>query len=156
LLAFLPILLTGILFGLAMDYQLFITTGMREAYVHGMPAREAVVAGVRHGRTVVTAAAIIMASVFGGFIFSHLAMVRAIGFGLAVGVLFDAFVVRMVLVPSLMHLAGESAWWLPRWLDRILPNVDVEGAQLERGHSPAAATTTAATTTGKASAPAEA
>ena len=156
LLAFLPILLTGILFGLAMDYQLFITTGMREAYVHGMPAREAVVAGVRHGRTVVTAAAIIMASVFGGFIFSHLAMVRAIGFGLAVGVLFDAFVVRMVLVPSLMHLAGEGAWWLPRWLDRILPNVDVEGAQLERGHSPAAATAAATTATGEAPATAEA
>jgi RND superfamily putative drug exporter len=134
LLAFLPILLTGILFGLAMDYQLFITTGMREAYVHGMSARDSVVAGVRHGRAVVTAAAIIMVSVFGGFIFSELSMVRAIGFGLAVGVLFDAFVVRMVLVPSLMHLAGEGAWWLPRWLDRILPDVDVEGAQLEREH----------------------
>lgn len=134
LLAFLPILLTGILFGLAMDYQLFITTGMREAYVHGMPARAAVVAGVRHGRAVVTAAAIIMASVFGGFVFSELGMVRPIGFGLAVGVLFDAFVVRMVLVPALMHLAGEGAWWLPRSLDKILPNVDVEGAQLEREH----------------------
>nr|WP_255633045.1 MMPL family transporter [Demequina sp. TTPB684] len=134
LLAFLPILLTGILFGLAMDYQLFITTGMREAYVHGMSARHSVVAGVRHGRAVVTAAAIIMASVFGGFVFSELGMVRPIGFGLAVGVLFDAFVVRMVLVPSLMHLAGEGAWWLPRWLDRILPDVDVEGAQLEREH----------------------
>jgi len=134
LLAFLPILLTGILFGLAMDYQLFITTGMREAYVHGMSARESVVAGVRHGRAVVTAAAIIMASVFGGFVFSELGMVRPIGFGLAVGVLFDAFVVRMVLVPSLMHLAGEGAWWLPKWLDRILPDVDVEGAQLEREH----------------------
>lgn len=134
LLAFLPILLTGILFGLAMDYQLFITTGMREAYVHGADARTAVVAGVRHGRAVVTAAAIIMVSVFGGFVFSHLAMVRPIGFGLAVGVIFDAFVVRMVLIPALMHLAGEKAWWLPKWLDKILPNVDVEGSQLEREH----------------------
>lgn len=134
LLAFLPILLTGILFGLAMDYQLFMTTGMREAYVHGMSAREAVVAGVRHGRAVVTAAAIIMASVFGGFIFSELGMVRPIGFGLAVGVLLDAFVVRMVLLPSLMHLAGSAAWWMPKWLDRILPDVDIEGAQLEREH----------------------
>ncbi len=134
LLSFLPILLTGILFGLAMDYQLFITTGMREAYVHGMTAREAVVAGVRHGRAVVTAAAIIMLSVFGGFVFSHLAMARPIGFGLAVGVAVDAFVVRMVLIPSLMHLAGDKAWWLPRWLDRIVPNVDVEGSQLEREH----------------------
>ena len=134
LLAFLPILLTGILFGLAMDYQLFITTGMREAYVHGLSARRSVVAGVRHGRAVVTAAAIIMASVFGGFVFSELGMVRPIGLGLAVGVLLDAFVVRMVLVPSLMDLFGEKAWWLPRWLDRLLPNVDVEGARLERAH----------------------
>ena len=122
LLAFLPILLTGILFGLAMDYQLFMTTGMREAYVHGMPAREAVVAGVRHGRTVVTAAAIIMASVFGGFIFSHLAMVRAIGFGLAVGVLFDAFVVRMVLVPSLTtNASNRTPVASPKPIGRIMP-----------------------------------
>ena len=134
LLAFLPILLTGILFGLAMDYQLFITTGMREAYVHGLSARRSVVAGVRHGRAVVTAAAIIMASVFGGFVFSELGMVRPIGLGLAMGVLLDAFVVRMVLVPSIMDLFGEKAWWLPRWLDRLLPNVDVEGARLERAH----------------------
>ena len=133
-LSFLPILFTGILFGLAMDYQLFLTTGMREAYVHGMDARRSVVAGLRHGRAVVTAAAIIMISVFGGFVFSHIAMIRPMGFGLAMGVLFDAFVVRMVIVPSLMHLVGEKAWWLPGWLDRILPNVDVEGAALEREH----------------------
>jgi RND superfamily putative drug exporter len=134
ILSFLPIMLTGILFGLAMDYQLFLTTGMREAYVHGAPAREAVVIGRRHGRAVVTAAAIIMASVFGGFIFSEISMIRPMGFGLAVGVLFDAFVVRMVILPALMHLVGDGAWWLPRWLDRILPNVDVEGAALEREH----------------------
>lgn len=140
-LSFLPIFLTGILFGLAMDYQLFITSGMREAYVHGASAREAVVAGMRHGRAVVTAAAIIMAAVFGGFVFSEITMIRPMGLGMATGVLFDAFVVRMVIVPALMHLAGESAWWLPRWLDRILPNVDVEGAQLEREH-PAPLTTT--------------
>jgi RND superfamily putative drug exporter len=133
-LSFLPIILTGILFGLAMDYQLFITTGMREAYVHGASAREAVVAGVRHGRAVVAAAAIIMAAVFGGFMFSELALIRPMGLGLAAGVLFDAFVVRMVIVPALMHVAGESAWWLPRWLDRLLPNVDVEGSELERDH----------------------
>lgn len=138
-LSFLPILLTGILFGLAMDYQLFLTSGMREAYVHGAPAREAVVAGLRQGRAVVTAAAIIMVSVFGGFVFSHLAMVRPMGFGLAVGVLFDAFVVRMVILPSLMHVVGEGAWWLPKWLDRLLPNVDVEGAALERAHPAPAA-----------------
>jgi len=131
-LAFAPILIIGILFGLAMDYQLFLVTGMREAYVHGTPARTAVVAGLRSGRAVVTAAAIIMAAVFGGFVFSHLGMIRPLGFGLAIGVLFDAFVVRMLIVPGLMHLLGRSAWWIPRWLDRILPNVDVEGAALER------------------------
>jgi RND superfamily putative drug exporter len=129
---FAPIILTGVLFGLAMDYQLFIGSGMREAFVHGMPARTAVTAGVRGARAVVIAAAIIMISVFGGFVFSHLAMVRPLGFGMAVGVLFDAFLVRLLLVPALMHLLGRSAWWLPKWLDRILPDVDVEGASLER------------------------
>ncbi len=131
---FLPIILTGVLFGLAMDYQLFLGSGMRESYVHGMDARRAVVAGRRHGRAVVTAAAIIMMSVFGGFIFSHINLIRPMGFGLAVGVLADAFVVRMLIIPALMHLAGEKAWWMPKWLDRILPNVDVEGAALERSH----------------------
>ncbi|MCK6211403.1 MMPL family transporter [Georgenia sp. EYE_87] len=133
-LSFLPTILIGVLFGLAMDYQLFLVSGMREAYVHGTPAREAVIEGRRAGRAVVTAAAIIMISVFGGFMFSHLAMIRPIGFGLAFGVLLDAFVVRMLIVPALMHLAGDRAWWLPRWLDRLLPDVDVEGAALERRH----------------------
>lgn len=136
---FAPVILVGVLFGLAMDYQLFIASGMREAYVHGLPARAAVTAGVRGARAVVTAAAIIMISVFGGFIFSHLAMIRPLGFGMAVGVLFDAFVVRLLLMPALMHLLGRSAWWLPRWLDRILPNVDVEGASLERDAAAASA-----------------
>ncbi|MGW6132027.1 MMPL family transporter [Cellulomonas sp. NPDC055163] len=131
---FLPTILVGILFGLAMDYMLFLGTGMREAYAHGAPARVAVVEGVRAGRAVVTAAAIIMVSVFGGFVFSHSAMIRPIGFSLAFGVLVDAFVVRMTLVPALMHLAGDKAWWLPRWLDRLLPDVDVEGSALERRH----------------------
>jgi RND superfamily putative drug exporter len=131
---FAPIILMGVLFGLAMDYQLFLVSGMREAYVHGVPARAAITAGLRNGRSVVTAAAIIMVSVFGGFVFSELTLVRPLGLGLAVGVLFDAFVVRVLLVPALMHLAGRAVWWLPRWLDRILPNVDVEGAALERSH----------------------
>ena len=134
ILNFLPTILVGILFGLAMDYQLFLGSGMREAYAHGAPSRTAIVQGVRAGRAVVTAAAIIMISVFGGFVFSHSAMIRPIGFALAFGVLVDAFVVRMLLVPALMHLVGDKAWWLPRWLDRILPDVDVEGAALERRH----------------------
>ncbi|WP_336643979.1 MMPL family transporter [Micrococcus luteus] len=137
-LSFLPTIMIGVLFGLAMDYQLFIASGMREAYAHGLPARQAVLTGLRSGRAVVIAAAIIMISVFGGFIFAHDAMIRPMGFGLAFGVLLDAFVVRLLLMPALMHLLGEKAWWLPRWLDRIMPDVDVEGAQLERGHAPAA------------------
>ncbi len=134
-LSFLPIIATGILFGLAMDYQLFLVSGMREAHAHGAPARVAVQHGLRAGRSVVTAAAIIMISVFAGFIFSHDATIKPIGFGLAFGVLLDAFVVRMLLIPAAMHLLGESAWWLPKWLDRILPDVDVEGARLERSHA---------------------
>ncbi|WP_285117398.1 MMPL family transporter [Leifsonia sp. fls2-241-R2A-40a] len=134
ILSFLPVILVGILFGLAMDYQLFLASGMREAYVHGASARMAVARGFRAGRTVVVAAALIMISVFGGFVFSDSTMIRSIGFGLAFGVLVDAFLVRMLLMPALMHLLGRSAWWIPRWLDRILPNVDVEGAALERRH----------------------
>ena len=130
LLCFLPIILVGILFGLAMDYQLFLATGMREAYVEGSPARVAVSTGYRSGRRVVTAAALIMISVFASFVASDDSMIKSIGLGLAVGVLLDAFVVRMWIMPAVMTLLGESAWWLPRWLDRILPHVDVEGSQL--------------------------
>ncbi len=134
ILSFLPVILVGILFGLAMDYQLFLATGMREAYVHGSPARLAVAQGFRAGRAVVTAAALIRISVFGGFVFSDSNIIRSVGFGLAVGVLLDAFVVRLLLMPALLHLLGRTAWWLPRPLDRVLPNVDVEGAALERRH----------------------
>ena len=131
-LSFLPILLIGILFGLAMDYQVFLVSAMREEHVHGRDARTAVVTGFNHSARVVTAAAIIMISVFAGFVWAHLTMVRPIGLGLALGVLVDAFLVRMTLTPAVLSLLGERAWWFPRWLDRILPDVDVEGAQLER------------------------
>jgi len=134
ILSFLPVILVGILFGLAMDYQLFLASGMREAHVHGSPARLAVAQGLRAGRSVVIAAGLIMVAVFGGFVFSESVIIRQLGFGLAVGVLLDAFVVRLLLMPALMHLLGNAAWWIPLWLDRILPNVDVEGAALERRH----------------------
>ncbi|WOO96612.1 MMPL family transporter [Micrococcus terreus] len=134
ILSFLPTIMIGVLFGLAMDYQLFVASGMREAYAHGSRARVAVVEGLHAGRSVVTAAAIIMISVFGGFIFAESAMIRPIGFGLAFGVLVDAFLVRLLLMPALMHLFGDAAWWLPKWLDKIMPNVDVEGSALERSH----------------------
>lgn len=140
-LSFLPIILIGVLFGLAMDYQVFIASGMREAYMHGAPARDAVRIGFRHAAAVVTAAAIIMVSVFAGFIFSHLTMVRPLGFAMAFGVLLDAFVVRMTIVPAVMYLLGEKTWWLPTWLNRILPDVDVEGAKLEKlEHTPTKST----------------
>jgi RND superfamily putative drug exporter len=135
ILSFLPILLIGILFGLAMDYQLFVVSGMREAYVHGKSARDSIDSGIRLGRPVVIAAAIIMVSVFGGFAFSHITMIKPMGFGLAIGVLIDAFLVRLLLVPALMSVIGKAAWYLPKWLDKLLPDVDVEGAKLERTHS---------------------
>ena len=137
IMSFLPILLTGILFGLAMDYQVFLVSAMRESYAHGEDARSAVRSGFRHAAPVVTAAALIMTAVFAGFVFSHLTMIRAIGFSLAIGVLVDAFVVRMTLTPAVMHLLGRHAWYLPRWLDRILPDVDVEGAGLAKLLPPA-------------------
>ncbi|MDN6350571.1 MAG: MMPL family transporter, partial [Yaniella sp.] len=133
-LSFLPTIMIGVLFGLALDYQLFISSGMREAYAHGTEARLAVQQGFRAGRSVVTAAAIIMIAVFGGFIYADDPYIRPIGFGLAIGVLFDAFLVRMLLVPALMHLLGPAAWYMPKWLDRILPNVDVEGTKLTEAH----------------------
>ena len=134
IMSMLPILLIGVLFGLAMDYQVFLVTRMREDYVHGTPAREAVVTGFSHGARVVVAAALIMASVFAGFVFAEDTLIQSIGFALAVGVAVDAFVVRMMIVPALMSMLGKHAWWLPRWLDRLLPNVDVEGAKLVESH----------------------
>jgi len=134
ILSFLPTIIIGILFGLAMDYQLFLTSGIREAFVHGKTPKEAINYGIRLSRSVVVAAAIIMISVFGGFAFSHMAMIRPMGFGLGVGVLFDAFVVRLMLVPAFISLLGKAAWYMPKWLDRLLPDVDVEGAALEREH----------------------
>ena len=130
LVSFLPILMIGIVFGLAMDYQVFLVTRMREAYVHGDTAREAVVDGFRHGARVVTAAALIMISVFAAFMLQPDNLIKSMGFALAAAVLLDAFVVRMTLIPALMYLMGDAAWSMPRWLDRLLPNVDVEGEAL--------------------------
>ena len=128
----LPIFLIGIVFGLAMDYEVFLVTRMREEYVHGAPAKQAVVTGFGHGARVVTAAAIIMISVFAGFLLSPEPLIKMMGFALAIGIAFDAFVVRMTIVPAVMALLGRAAWWLPGWLNRILPNVDVEGEALRR------------------------
>ncbi|MGX1760495.1 MMPL family transporter [Streptomyces lydicus] len=130
IMSMMPIFMVGVVFGLAMDYEVFLVTRMREAFVHGERPGEAVVTGFRHGARVVTAAAVIMISVFAGFIGSSDSMIKMIGFGLAVAVFFDAFIVRMALVPAVLALLGRSAWWLPRWLQKLLPNVDVEGEGL--------------------------
>ncbi|WP_326650500.1 MMPL family transporter [Streptomyces sp. NBC_01750] len=132
IMSMMPIFMVGVVFGLAMDYEVFLVTRMREAYVHGERPGEAIVTGFKHGARVVTAAAVIMMAVFSGFIGSSEQMVKMIGFGLAIAVLFDAFVVRMAIVPAVLALLGHKAWWLPRWLDRVLPNVDVEGEKLHK------------------------
>lgn len=130
LLSFMPIIVTGILYGLAMDYQVFLVSSMRESYVHGHRGTESVVHGYNQVSRVVVAAAVIMVSVFAGFIFTDDVMIKQIGFTLAVGILVDAFIIRMALVPAVMAMFGDKAWSLPKWLDRILPNLDVEGEKL--------------------------
>ena len=130
--SFLPIFIMGVLFGLAMDYEMFLVSAMREEYVQSGDARQAVLRGFRASARVVTAAALIMSSVFVAFIPGGSATIKPIALGLAVGVFVDAFVVRMTLVPAVLVLLGRHAWWLPRALDRRLPEVDVEGAALHR------------------------
>ncbi|MFC9846824.1 MMPL family transporter [Streptomyces sp. NPDC060223] len=137
IMSMMPIFLVGIVFGLAMDYEVFLVARMREAYVHGDGPGQAVVTGFRYSARVVVAAALIMMAVFSGFVGAGESIIKMIGFGLAIAVLFDAFVVRMALVPAVLALLGKAAWWMPRWLDRILPRVDVEGEALSR--RPAAA-----------------
>ena len=128
--SFVPIFLIGVVFGLAMDYQVFLVTRIREAHVHGLDTREAVVDGFRNSARVVAAAAAIMTAVFAGFVFEDDPIIQSLGFALAAAVVFDAFVVRMVLIPGLMYLMGDKAWWLPAWLDKILPDLDIEGEKL--------------------------
>ncbi|MBA2955118.1 MMPL family transporter [Nocardioides sp. MAH-18] len=130
--SFMPIFLIGVVFGLAMDYQVFLVTRIREAHVHGYSMREAIVDGFRNSARVVTAAATIMTAVFAAFMLQDEPIVKSMGFALAAAVVFDAFIVRMVLIPATLYLLGDRAWWLPRWLDRLLPDVDVEGEKLER------------------------
>ncbi|SNY54206.1 MMPL family transporter [Paractinoplanes atraurantiacus] len=131
LLSLAPIIIVGILFGLAMDYQVFLVSRMHEAHAHGASPRDAVVTGFKQAAPVVVAAATIMFSVFAGFVPEGNDTIKPIAFALAIGILFDAIVVRMILVPAAIALLGRSAWWLPRWLS-WLPVVDVEGAALER------------------------
>jgi len=134
--SFLPVLLIGILFGLAMDYEVFLMSRVREAFVHTGRAKDSIVTGYRQSGRVVVAAAVIMISVFGSYILDVDPVVKAIGLALAFGVLVDAFVVRLTLVPAAMALMGRKAWWLPKRLDRAMPNLDIEGESLTRETRP--------------------
>lgn len=127
---FLPILTVGILFGLAMDYEVFLVSRMREEYTHSGDARKAVMAGIRDSGGVVTAAGLIMIAVFTGFMMAPDPMTKIIGLALTFGVVFDAFIVRMMIVPAVMMLLGKSAWYMPKWLEKILPNIDIEGESI--------------------------
>ncbi len=130
LLSFIPIMVTGILYGLAMDYQVFLVSSMREAYVHGHKKDAAIKTGYSSASRVVVAAALIMVSVFAGFIFTDDIMIKQVGFALAIGILIDAFLIRMIFVPAVMSLFGDTIWYLPKWLDKLLPNLDIEGEKL--------------------------
>ena len=130
--SFMPIILMGVLFGLAMDYEVFLVSRIREDYVHGRNARAAIRSGFAGSAKVVTAAAVIMIAVFFAFVPEGDVNIKPIALGLAVGVAVDAFLVRMTLVPAVLELLGERAWWMPAWLDRALPSFDVEGEGLHR------------------------
>ena len=127
--SFIPIIGVGILFGLAMDYEFFLVSSMHESYLRNNDAKRAVITGFGLGSKVVAAACVIMVSVFAGFVGNHDSTIQAIGFGLAIGILVDALIVRMTIVPAVMTLLGKSAWWLPSWLDKILPHVSIEGEE---------------------------
>jgi RND superfamily putative drug exporter len=127
-----PVIIIGILFGLAMDYQVFIVSGMKEARSHGVAHQESIRLGFRHSARVVTAAGLIMIGVFSGFILPDDPIIKSIGFTLAAGIVIDAFLIRMTLIPALMSLLGERVWAMPRVLQRVVPNVDIEGANLTR------------------------
>ncbi len=128
--SFLPMILFGVLFGLSMDYEVFLLSRVHEEHVHGTSAKAAMLDGVGYSGKVVAAAGAIMAAVFLSFVLEDMRMIQMLGFGLGFAILIDAFVVRLVLVPTVMTLVGERGWWIPSWLDRILPRINVEGESL--------------------------
>jgi putative drug exporter of the RND superfamily len=129
LIAFLPVLMFAILFGLSMDYEVFILSRIREEHSLGLSNTESVNHGIAATARIITAAALIMISVFASFILNADPTAKMFGVGLAVAVLLDATVVRMIMVPSTMVLLRGGNWWMPQWLDRIVPNVDIEGGR---------------------------
>jgi RND superfamily putative drug exporter len=125
--AFLPMMLFAILFGLSMDYEVFLVSRIQEEHLHGYSNADAVDRGLSLSMRLITAAAAIMGSVFLSFAFGDQRVIKEFGIGLASAIFIDAAVIRLFLIPSLMHLLGEANWWFPRWLDRIVPNISVEG-----------------------------
>ena len=142
MLSLLPLLLVGVLFGLAMDYQVFLVSRIKEMHDGGMSPQRAIREGFARSGPVLVAAATIMTVVFGGFATGTFAIGASIAFGLMVGVLADAFIVRLVLMPAVLSLLGESAWWLPAWLDRVIPHIDTEGHSLDARPEPEVALST--------------
>lgn len=126
LLAFMPVLVIGIMFGLAMDYEIFLVSRIREEYNRTKDTSHSVIVGLKENGTVVFAAIAIMASVFAGFIFSPEGIIKSIGLSFTFGVLFDALIVRMIIVPAAIALFGRANWYLPKWLDKILPELNVD------------------------------
>jgi RND superfamily putative drug exporter len=127
---FVPVLMFSILFGLSMDYEVFLVSRMHEQWLLSQDNDAAVTLGQAETGRVITAAAAIMILVFGSFILGGSIVIKQFGIGLAGAILIDAFIVRTVLVPSLMHLIGRANWWLPSWLDRIIPQLNVEAADI--------------------------
>jgi RND superfamily putative drug exporter len=125
--SFLPMLLFGVLFGLSMDYEVFLMSRVHEEYVHLKDGKKAIFNGVGYTARVVAAAAVIMGSVFLSFVLNDARVIKEFGLGLGVAILADAFIVRLVMLPAVMTLLGDRAWYLPRWLDRTLPRISIEG-----------------------------
>jgi putative drug exporter of the RND superfamily len=124
---FIPVIMFAVLFGLSMDYEVFLLSRVREEYLARRDTSGAVTTGLARTARVITAAALIMVAVFGAFALSSDVSLKLIGVGLATAVLVDATIVRMVLVPAVMQLLGDRSWWLPRWLDRVIPEANLEG-----------------------------
>jgi RND superfamily putative drug exporter len=125
--SFVPLFMFAVLFGLSMDYNVFLQSRIREEYMRGLGPRESVVAGLARVARIILAAGAIMTAVFLGFVSDPEVVVKTIGLGLASAILIDVLVVRMVVAPAVITLLGDRAWWLPAWLDRILPRISLEG-----------------------------
>ena len=127
--SFLPVIVFALIFGLSMDYEVFLVSRIREAFVGGDTPRAAVTDGVATIGRVIIAAALIMSSVFFAFLTGVDRTIKEFGLALGLAIMFDAFIVRLTLVPALMHLLDRRAWWIPRWLDRILPRLTIEAPE---------------------------